>query len=122
MYKGFQEAVHLPLDLMCHQLTTTEGKTVPALSASAARKADGSLILSLANTDLKEAQTVSIQLDGFTPKNVSGQVLTSKNANDFNDFDHPTNIAPADFKDAKIKKDGLTVTLPSKSIVVLTLK
>ena len=122
MYKGFQDAVHLPLDLMCHQLTTTEGKTVPALSASAARKADGSLILSLANTDLKEAQTVSIQLDGFTPKNVSGQVLTSKNANDFNDFDHPANIAPADFKDAKIKKDGLTVTLPSKSIVVLTLK
>ena len=41
---------------------------------------------------------------------------------DYNDFNHPNVVAPAAFKDAQLKKDELTVKVPAKSIVVLTLK
>ena len=122
MYQGFQEATHLPLDIQCDSLTTTEGKKVPALSASAARQKDGSLILSLANTRLDKEQTITVSLSGTEAKTAEGSILTSKNVADYNDFEHPEVVKPQPYKDAKIKKNQLTVKLPAKSIVVLNLK
>ncbi len=122
MYQGFQEATHLPLDIQCDSLTTTEGKNVPALSASAARQADGSLILSLANTRLDKEQTITVNLSGTEAKTAEGSILTSKNVADYNDFEHPEVVKPQPFKNAKIKKNQLTVKLPAKSIVVLNIK
>ena len=37
-------------------------------------------------------------------------------------FEHPDVVVPRDFKDARMKKNMLSVKLPAKSIVVLTLK
>ena len=94
----------------------------PMLSASAAKATDGSLVLALTNVSLDKAQTIDFQIDGYTAKQVSGRILTSKNVADYNDFQHPSVVAPAAFKDAKLKKGVLTVKIPAKSIVVLTLK
>jgi alpha-N-arabinofuranosidase len=121
MYKGFQEATYLPIDLTCDSITNINGKNVPTVSASAARQTDGKLILSLANTHLKEAQTVSIQLEGFAAKSVTGRILTAKHTSDFNDFDHPDTVKPVEFKDTRLKNGTLNVKLPSQSIVVLTI-
>ena len=55
-------------------------------------------------------------------KDVSGRVLTSKAATDFNDFEHPDVVKPVAFKDAKLNKGKLEVKLPAMSIVVLTVK
>ena len=121
MYKGFQEATFLPSDLQCFYTTASNGKGVPAVSISAAKTKSGSIIVALANSLLDKPQTVSLNIDGSKLKNVSGRVLTSKNASDFNDFDHPDVVKPVAFKDAKWKKDQLEVKLPAMSVVVLEL-
>lgn len=92
------------------------------LSASAAKRADGSIIVSLANVDVENEQTVEINIEGASQKNVEGRILTCDAITDYNDFDHPNNIAPAAFKGMKLKKDKLTVKIPAKSIVVINLK
>ena len=135
MYKPFQEATYLPLDLKCdvmhvrHEMNKAMDESsdagyrnLPLVSASAAKTASGSVIISLANVSLDKKQEVEISLNGMKAKDVSGRILTSKNVADFNDFDHPERVQPAAFKDAKLKKGQLTVKLPAKSIVVLEVK
>lgn len=128
MYKGFQEATYLPMDVKCDTIQVRgdnharDGRKVPVLSTSAAKQTDGSYIISLANVSLDKAQDVSIDLQGATAKTVTGRILTSKKVTDYNDFEHPNVVAPADFKDAKLKKGKLTVKVPAKSIVVLNVK
>lgn len=136
MYKPFQEATYLPLDItpnptmqVRHEMnkemdTTKENgyRTLPLISASAAKTTSGSIIISLTNVSLDKKQEVAIRLNGFKGKNVSGRILTSKSVADYNDFDHPDRVQPTAFKDAKLKKDQLTVKLPAKSLVVLEVK
>lgn len=128
MYKGFQEATYLPMDITCDTLTVRgdkrakDGRKVPVLSTSAAKQTDGNIIISLANVSLADAQEVSINISGFDAKSVSGRILTSGNITDYNDFDSPDVVVPAVFKDGKVKGGNLTATIPAKSIVVLVIE
>lgn len=122
MYKGFQDATYLPMDLNGVTAHVDGKESVPYISASAAKKQDGGIIIALSNIDLKDAHEMTITLDGADEKSVEGEILTSKDIKDYNDFSHPETIKPAVFKDAKLKKNVLKVKLPAKSIVVLNLK
>lgn len=128
MYKGFQEATHLPVDVQVDSISVTGNKMyraydgkIPSVSVSAARRADGGFIISLVNASLDKASDVSLQLDGANAKTVSGEVLVAKNIADYNDFEHPDVVKTKPFKDAKLKKNTLSVKLPAKSVVVLQL-
>jgi alpha-N-arabinofuranosidase len=135
MYTPFMEATYLPLDLKSEVMQVSKAyfkekadakdagyRPCPMLSASAAKTVDGSLVLAITNVSLDKAQTIDFELDGFKAKTASGRILTSKNVADFNDFQHPNVVVPKEFKDAKLKKDVLTVKIPAKSIVVLSIK
>ena len=136
MYTPFQEAIYLPVDLDTEIIPVSKAyfkekenaadagyRPCPLLSASAAKTQDGSIVFALTNVSLDKDQTVSVSIDDFKAKTVSGRILTSPKADDFNDFEHPNRVQPVAFKDAKIGKDGkLSVKLPAKSIVVLTIQ
>ena len=135
MYTPFQEATYLPVDLKSDVMAVSKAyfkekqnakdagyRPCPLLSASAAKTKDGSIVLAITNVSLDKDQTIDFQLAGYTAKQVSGRILTSKNVADFNDFQHPDIISPKAFKDAKLKNGTLTVAVPAKSIVVLNIK
>lgn len=135
MYTPFQEAAYLPVDLESETIQcsteyfkekqkTADNTTrpCPLLSASAAKTTDGGIVLALTNVSLDKAQTVDFNLEGYNAKTVSGRILTSKNVADFNDFTHPNVVAPKEYKDAKLKKNVLSVKIPAKSIIVLNIK
>ena len=135
MYTPFQEATYLPLDLQCDTMKVRHNwkkavdeqdaatyRKLPLISASAAKTVDGRLVISLVNVSLDEKQEMTLTLDGFLAKNVTGRILTSQNVADFNDFAHPQRVAPVDFRDARLKKNVLTVKLPAHSVVVLTVE
>ena len=126
MYRDFQEATYLPVDLQTAIYPHADGQeNIPEVSISAARKADGSIVVALANVMLDKAREVKVSLDGMgarAVKTATGSILTSKKINDYNDFEHPDVVKPQAFNDAKVKKNTLTVKIPAKSIVVLNLK
>jgi alpha-N-arabinofuranosidase len=135
MYTPFQEATYLPVDLESEIMAVSkeyfkekEGakdagyRPCPMLSASAAKTTDGSLVLAITNVSLDKDQVIDFQIDGYQAKQVSGRILTSKNVADFNDFQHPAVVAPKAYGDAKLSKGVLTVKVPAKSIVVLSVK
>jgi alpha-N-arabinofuranosidase len=65
---------------------------------------------------------VTIALDGTNAKSVSGTVLTAPAITSHNTFDDPDAVKPVAFNGARLSGGKLVVTMPAKSIVVLTLK
>ena len=122
MYNVHQDATFLPFDLKCQQRDVRDDRVVPMVSATASRDKAGVVHISLANVDLEESQSITVNLGSIQPKSVSGRILTSARIDDYNTFDNPNKVAPTDFKGAKVSGNSLTVELPAKSIVTLTLK
>ena len=120
MYKPFQNATLLPTEL-----TTPEYKlgevAIPAVSVSAARGADGALVLSLVNADPNKPARVTAKISGAAAKKMSARVLTTPAMNAHNTFDAPNAVQPAALTGGKAKGDGWVFDLPAKSVVVVTL-
>ena len=122
MYKGFQEATYLPMDVTVDSMKVRDNRIVPLVNTSAAKQTDGSIIISLSNIDVDKAHEMTINLNGYKANVVTGRILTSNEVTDYNDFENPNKVSPVEFKGAKLKKNVLTVKLPAKSIVVLNVK
>ncbi|MEO8016241.1 MAG: alpha-L-arabinofuranosidase C-terminal domain-containing protein [Pseudomonadota bacterium] len=120
MYKPFQNATLLPAEL-----TTPEYKhgdlAIPAVSVSAARGANGAVLLALVNTDPTRPARVSTKISGVAAKNMSARVLTASAMNTHNTFAAPNAVQPAAFTGGKLKGDTWVFDLPPKSVVVATL-
>jgi Alpha-L-arabinofuranosidase len=122
MYQPFQDATYLPLDIKCDSMKVRDNRTIPMVSASAAKTKDGNIVISLANVSLDKAQNIDVDIEDAGIKNISGEILTSKNIGDYNDFNNPDVVKPVPFKDVKVKRNSLKVKIPAKSIVVLNIK
>ncbi len=121
MFKVHQGATSLPLTLTTPDYAVGENK-IPAVSASASRDADGRIHVSLANANPNTGITVTATLAGVTTTTVSGRVLTAPAVTSHNTFDAPHTVEPAKFDGATLAAGKLTVVLPAKSVVVLTLE
>ena len=125
MYVPHQDAEWIPLDIKTDVRQVRDNRSVPTLSATASSK-DGVVTISLANIDLKEPCEVEIPLSGIIAKpaaaKVSGEILSSANIADYNDFDQAEKVTLKKFDKAKIRNGVLSLTMPAKSIVTLSVK
>jgi alpha-N-arabinofuranosidase len=96
-------------------------RTLPMISATASEK-DGVVTVSLANVDLTKSYKLVISLGDIKAKSVTGEILTAPKIAAYNDFDHPNDVKTQAFNNAKIKNGELTLTIPAKSIITLSLK
>ncbi len=122
LYAVHQDAELLPLEFSDSLQYTLDGKSLPALSASASRDAEGTVHVSLVNIAAADSHAVSFQLDGATAGKVTGQILQSAKLQDYNDFDYPDTITPKAFSDIEVVDGTVTVTLPPFSLLMLTVK
>ncbi len=121
MYSVHQDATLLPLDLKTNQYSLNN-ESLPAISASASKDAQGLTHISLVNVDANNAQEVSVDIRGAKFTSVTGRILTSQKVQDFNTFEQADKVKPVVFKDASLSSSTLKVKLPAHSVVVLELK
>ena len=121
MFKVHHDATMLPLHLNCENYVM-DGKELPSLSASASKDKNGLVHISLVNIDPSKEVRLLIDLRGGDYADVTGRILTTPELNSHNTFEKPEEVKPVEFKDVKIKKNIVSLVLPSKSIVVLELK
>jgi len=119
MYKPFRGATDLAIDLATPDYAFGKD-AVAAVHASAARTADGRIVLSLANIDPHRSARIAASISGLHA--VSGAILTAAAMDAHNSFDHPDAVTPAPFTGATLREGGLDVVLPAKSLVVLELR
>lgn len=119
MYNVHQDAEYLATDCITKYVKSDRKCPVPEVDATASRK-DGKMHISLVNTDLKKAKKVLVTFDNEKAVSsiAAARVLTSKDVHDYNDFSHKNTVEPMAFKDYKLTKSGLEVTLPPCSIAV----
>lgn len=122
MYKVHQDATYLPMDLICDKMKVRDNREVPVVSATASRDKNGVVHISLSNIDIEKSQEVTIDLQNLNIRNITGQILTSSEINDYNTFDSPNKVKPTAFNGAKIEKGKMKVNMPAKSIVTLEVR
>jgi alpha-N-arabinofuranosidase len=121
MYKPYMDGIVLPIEVKSPWYNKDQW-TMPAVSASAVRGKDGLVHVALANLDPNKPTTVTTTLAGVTASGVTGQVLTAPTMTAINTFDAPNAVTPVAFTGARIDGGRLLVTLPPKSVVMLTLR
>ncbi len=125
MYQVHQDATLIPIKLMSPDYTVDE-KSIPAVNASASIDSSGAIHVSFVNLNPNKSITVQTSFAGTKWEHMDGQILTSENYDDYNSFENPDKITLKPFKksvtDAEIHGKKLVVTLPAKSVVMLTLK
>lgn len=121
MYKPFMDATVLPVSLDTPAYKRGQW-SLPAVNASAVRDKAGVVHVALANVDPDQAATVSLALPGVSGTRVTGQVLTAPQITATNAIGAAPAVVPVAFDDAKLANGRLTVTLPSKSVVVLDIR
>ena len=120
MFTPFQDAIYLPVDVQApsYTLGTT---SVPGVSLSAARTKDGRIVLALVNLNPKTPTSLAVKLAGAQPKQVHGDILTASSMDAHNTFETPDAIHTTEFRGVTVKGGTVSLTLPAKSVVVLTL-
>jgi len=121
MYTVHHDATMLPIDLTCDDYEFG-GESIPAVSASASKDADGRIHITLSNLDPNRPKKVTAEVRGAKVRRVSGRVLTSKAITDHNTFGKPNAVKPKAFSGAKLERGTLSARLPAKSVVVLELR
>jgi len=117
---GEKDTPLLPVDIQTDN-STLGGESLPAVSASASRDAQGRVHVSLVNLDPKAVATVDARIDGQKFTSVSGRVLTAPAMDTHNTFDTPNRVQPVAFTGAARQDSSLKAQLPPRSVVVLTL-
>ena len=75
-----------PMDEICDKANVCGGREVPMVSASASKDNNGRIHISLANVDVDNAQSITLDLQGQKIGSVKGRILTSASINDHNTF------------------------------------
>ena len=127
MYNVHQDATYLPTDCSSAVCTAPSGQNYPDLSVTASKS--DAVHISLVNSSLSEDKEIEISFDSLKPKSVSAEILRGagkdglQSVNAYNDFGKNAQaVSPAAFKGVKIEGGKLRLTVPTASVIVLSVK
>ncbi len=121
MFKVHQDAMLLAYDLAADTFDA-DGVSMPQINASVSQDAKGRIHITLCNVDAQSGTEVVCLLEGVDAFSaVTGTVLTAERMQAHNDFTRPDEIAPAPFTGFRKEKGRITIEMPAKSIVLLTI-
>ena len=116
LYLPFQGATALPVQLS----VANRGSSDRTIDVAAARATDGQLHVALVNVDPDEGAKVELSLPRGG-KRVTGQIVTALQMDSRNRFGEAEEVRPRSFDGARWESGRLAVTMPAKSVVVLTI-
>jgi alpha-N-arabinofuranosidase len=121
MYKRHQDAVLLPIGYRTGEYSYN-GDSIPEMSSSASKSDDGTINLSLCHLNPHDSLDTAIEIRGATVKQVAGQIVTGERMDSHNTFDNPDQVTVNSFSQMKLDGNRFTVTVPSKSVVMLKIR
>lgn len=122
MYNVHQDAIYLPFTCNSGTFTDGNGRECPLIDATASRNAEGIINVTITNTDLENEAEVILTLASDGKPEIFGEILTSEDIQAHNTFESPETVKPMTFNDFKSKDGRITVKMPAKSIVNLSIR
>ena len=122
MYKVHHDAALIPINIET-PMYQFDGKSVPAISASASKDKAGKIHITLVNVNPDSDVEVNCDFRGENKKiNVTGtKIITAKDLNSYNTFENPNVVVSGDFNKYKMNNNLLSIKMPSKSVVMIEL-
>lgn len=96
------------------------GESIPQVNASASIDSENKIHISLCNMKPNEKVDINCQLRGGNCSHVNGSVVTAGAMNQHNTFENIDNVKPQVFNGATLKNGTLSISMPTMSVVVLT--
>ena len=121
MYNVHHDALMLPLTVKSDSYKYDD-QELPAISASASTDKMGVTHISLVNIDATQSKKLELAIYGKNFSSVTGEILHSDKLQDHNTFSDPERIKPIGFSEFELMDNGISVTLPPFSVVVLACK
>jgi len=121
MYVPHHDATLLPSQVDCDGYDSGE-ESIPGLSATASRSADGAVNLTVTNLNPNQSVETTCSLHGLDIESVTARALTADTITAHNTFDAPTTVQPAAFDGFTTRGSALTLDLPPMSVVALEVK
>lgn len=121
LMKHHQDARLIRTQLISEDYSFGDEK-VAALSASASWNPEGFYTLSLSNCHPAKEMTLVADLLGYQATDISARIITAAEMDAYNSFEHPDRVQDAEFESFRLNGEKLSIDLPAKSVVVLTIK
>jgi alpha-N-arabinofuranosidase len=124
MYQGHMNGRLVPIEIGGGEQTVTaeEGAArIAMLYGSASVNDAGTLTVTLTNPSLESPLQARLRLDGATPAEVKGSVLTQEDRQASNTFAHPNEISTVPLQ-AAVEGGFVKVMIPRQSVVSLSLR
>ena len=121
MLQVHQGAWNLSVDVTAEDYVLNKQR-LPSLSASASKNAQGKIHLSLVNTMPTREEAITLEVRGSKVTTVSGRLLTGPAISAHNTFAAPDVVKPTPFQGARVVDGKTLISLPARSIVLLTLE
>ncbi len=121
MFKVHQEALSIPATVQSNGYVLGNDR-LPSVNCSASVDAKGKVHLSLCNINPRLRQNVVAQLKGFQTERITGRILTADQMDAHNTFSRPDAVMPRTLTDFRTTAEGISVSLPPMSVVVLELE
>lgn len=123
MYKVHQDAELLAVDSTFGSYEYN-GETLPQVTVSASKNAEGIVHISLCNIDHQNEAVLDLDLRGIigVETKVSGTIITADSMNAHNTFEQPEVIKPVEFTGVTVENNKLAIKLPAMSVVTLAVK
>ena len=122
MYKVHHDATLLPSNITSENYTVGS-ESIPALSATASKDANGKIHVTITNLNPNKEMEVTCDLRGVEKVTFEkGSLITGEKINSFNDFGKKEEISLVSFNDVKVNGNKVSVHIPSKSVVLIELK
>jgi len=121
MFKVHHDATLLPVAFESPVYTHGD-ESIPAVTASASKDANGAIHMTVTNADPKRFQTISCRFVGVKSQTVEGQIITANEINAYNAFGEVESIFIQPFPGARIQEDQVVIQLPPKSVVMVSMR
>ncbi len=122
MYMPHQESLYIPVSTENNPLTEKANgllNDVPTVDATASKGEDGSIVVSISNTDLRNGQTVRLHTGQQGLQVEKAEMLHATRAQAHNTFALPNTVCPTDYHSYRTEGDCIVLEMPALSIVTL---
>ena len=120
LYKQHMNGSLLETSLICDNIEVDDS-SIPHIHHSASINENDVITITVCNLSHDKSADISSILLDYDIAGMSGKILTGE-INAHNTFDEPHEVAPSEFEDFSINKDGFSATIPPCSVVMLNLE
>jgi alpha-L-arabinofuranosidase len=123
LYRVHYDAALLHTHLQSINHYELNDESIPTISTTVSKDKDGRINITITNTHARNREEVTMNFRGRDlRRTLSGHILTADKVSAVNTYDNPDNVSVKDFSDFNLRDNVLSITLPPKSVVRVTVE